>query len=55
MNPAAPDPRASILYNMALVERDSGNVDAARDYLAKSLGLRPNAEVQRVYDSLPPE
>lgn len=53
MNPAAPQPRASLLYNLGIIEAKLGNVDVARVYFQQSLALRPNADVQAALDALP--
>lgn len=52
MNPDSPNPRASILYNMGLIERGAHNRDRAREFFEQSLALRPNDEVQRAFDQL---
>lgn len=52
MDPASPQPRASILYNHGLIEQGFGNKSAARSYFKQSLALRPNAEVQASLDKL---
>jgi hypothetical protein len=53
MNPASPQPRASLLYNLGLIEKGSGNVDAARRYFQQSLALREHPEVRAALNSLP--
>ena len=52
MNPATPQPKASLLYNKGLVETKLGHTDAARQLFVESLALRPNAEVQAALNSL---
>jgi tetratricopeptide (TPR) repeat protein len=52
MNPASPQPRASLLYNQGLIQKKLGNADAARSYFGQSLALRPNADVQAALDGL---
>lgn len=63
-DPTQQQPRASLLYNLGLIEcgRYGGSKDpcpsprnaaAARMYFLQSLALRPNPEVQRALDSLP--
>jgi tetratricopeptide (TPR) repeat protein len=46
MNPASPQPRASILYNFGMVEELRGNKEAARSYYTQSLAVRPSDSVQ---------
>jgi tetratricopeptide (TPR) repeat protein len=52
MNPKAPSPRASILYNLGLIEQGSGNLDAARTYYQQSLALREHPEVRAALESV---
>ena len=52
MNPASPQPRASLLYNEGLIARERGRVDEARIYFAESLALRENSEVRAALDSV---
>ena len=52
MNPTSPQPRASLLYNLGLIEQKLGHGDAARRSYQQSLALRPNADVQAALDSL---
>jgi lipoprotein NlpI len=54
MNPASPQPRASLLYNEGLVAKGAGNIDEARADFIESLALRENAEVRGALNSLPP-
>lgn len=53
MNPAAPDPRASLLYNEGLIAKAGEHVEEARQDFATSLALRENAEVRAALNSLP--
>jgi hypothetical protein len=46
MNPASPQPRASLLYNEGLVAKAAGKIDEARQDFRASLALRENAEVR---------
>lgn len=48
-----PDVLPSLLFNEGLVERQAGNIDAARDYFERSLALRPNEDVRDALNSLP--
>lgn len=52
MNPAEPQPKASLLYNLGMIEQRKGRNDAAREFFKKSLALRPNKEVQGALDKL---
>ena len=52
MNPASPQPRASLLYNEGLVAKATGKLDEARRDFAASLSLRENAEVRAALNSL---
>jgi lipoprotein NlpI len=52
MNPASPQPRASLLYNEGLVAKAAGNVDEARRDFVGSLALRENAEVRAALKGL---
>ncbi|MFI5299098.1 MAG: NADase-type glycan-binding domain-containing protein [Polyangiales bacterium] len=52
-SPTAPQPRASLMYNAGLIEKEAGNFAGARDYFSKSLALREHAEVRAALDSLP--
>lgn len=54
MTPATPQPRASLLYNEGLVEQKLGHNAVARKFFEDSLALRPNPDVQRALDGLPP-
>ena len=51
--PASPQPRASLLYNEALIARQAGDIEGARTTLTQSLSLRENAEVRAALNSLP--
>lgn len=53
MNPASPSPRASILYNLGLIEQGSGNVAGARVHFEASLALREHPEVRAALEALP--
>ncbi len=44
MGPRSPDPRASILYNLGVIEERRGNVRAARAYFKESVDLRPERD-----------
>ncbi len=52
MNPASPQPRASLLYNEGLVAKAAGRIDEARQDFTSSLALRENAEVRAALNSL---
>jgi Tfp pilus assembly protein PilF len=52
-NPDEPQPRASLLYNLGLIEQKEGNVDDARRFFKQSLALREHAKVRAALDSLP--
>lgn len=52
MDPASPNPRASILYNQGMIEERLGNTVAARKLYEQSLAVRPNAEVQAALKKL---
>ena len=52
MNPASPQPRASLLYNEGLVAKAAGNIDQARGDFTASLVLRENAEVRSALNGL---
>lgn len=52
MNPASPQPLASLLYNEGVIEQKLGSKESARNYYQRSLALRPNPEVQTALDSL---
>ena len=52
MNPASPQPRASLLYNEGLVAKSAGKIDEARQDFASSLALRENAEVRAALNAL---
>lgn len=52
MNPASPQPRASLLYNEGLIAKERGRVDEARMYFAESLALRENSEVRAALSSV---
>jgi tetratricopeptide (TPR) repeat protein len=52
MNPASPQPLASLLYNEGLLEQKLGHTDAARGYFQRSVALRPNPDVQAALDAL---
>lgn len=52
MAPATPQPRASVLFNLGLIEQRNGHAEAARDYYQQSLALRENSEVQAALRSL---
>jgi hypothetical protein len=49
-----PDPpnRASLLYNLGLIERSAKIPGRGRDYFEQSLALRPNDEVRKALDSI---
>jgi len=53
MHPAAPQPRASLLYNEGLLAQAAGNIDEARMDFTESLLLRENQEVRQALTSLP--
>jgi hypothetical protein len=55
MNPASPQPRASLLYNEGLIAKAAGRVAEARRSFVESLALREHPEVRAALDSLPPE
>ncbi len=55
MNPASPMPMASILYNQGLIQKATGNVEAARQLFEQSLELREHPEVRAALMSLPGE
>jgi len=52
LNPASPQPRASLLYNEGLIAKAAGNAVEARRDFTESLSLRENAEVRAALDSL---
>lgn len=45
MNPASPQPRASLLFNQGLIAEKRGAKPAARSYFKQSLALRPHKDV----------
>ena len=53
MDPASPQPRASILFNVGLVAKNNGDVDGARKAFTDSLALRENSAVRSALNSLP--
>lgn len=53
MNPASPQPRASLLYNEGLVATAAGKIDEARRDFTSSLALREHPEVRAALNSLP--
>ena len=52
MNPAPPQPRASLLYNEGLIAKAAGKIDEARQDFTSSLAFRENAEVRAALNSL---
>ncbi len=52
MNPPSPQPRASLLYNLGIIEQKLGHTDAARTLYKQSLAIRANTQVQAALDSL---
>ncbi len=53
LNPASPNPRASLLYNEGLIAKSTGDTETARSYFTESLRIRPHPEVRAALDSLP--
>lgn len=51
--PASPNPKASLLYNLGLIEKKAGNNASARRYFEQSLALREHPEVRSALESLP--
>jgi hypothetical protein len=54
LGPASPNPKASLLYNLALIEKAAGRRPMARALLSESLSIRENAEVRSALNTLPP-
>lgn len=52
INPASPQPMASLLYNQALIAIHMGNTEEAKGLLVRSLQLREHPEVRGVYQQL---
>lgn len=46
MNPASPQPRASLLFNQGLIAEKRGDKATARRYFKESLALRPHRDVE---------
>lgn len=55
VNPASPQPRASLLYNEGLLSKRAGKLSEARQQFLESLSLREHPEVRAALNSLPPE
>lgn len=53
-NPASPNPKASLLYNLGLVEKGGGSLKNARALFQASLVVREHPEVRAALDALPP-
>ncbi len=53
MNPASPQPRASLLYNEGLIAKAAGDIETARRDYTESLALREHPGVRAVLESLP--
>ncbi|MFI5300064.1 MAG: hypothetical protein ACHREM_18410 [Polyangiales bacterium] len=51
-DPTAPQPRASLLYNLGLIAKESHDVGGARRYFQASLDLREHPAVRGALDSL---
>lgn len=52
LQPASPQPRASLLYNEGLIAKQAGDVSGARALFDQSLALRENGEVRRALEAL---
>ncbi len=52
IQPASPQPMASLLYNQALISIHMGDTETARSLLQRSLQLREHPEVRAVYQNL---
>jgi hypothetical protein len=52
MDPASPQPRASLLYNEGLIAKERGQLEEARADFTESLSLRENAEVRAALGSV---
>lgn len=52
LDPASPNPRASLLYNLGLIEKKAGNAAAARPLFEQSLALREHPDVRAALDGL---
>ncbi|HQY64829.1 MAG TPA: protein kinase [Polyangiaceae bacterium] len=52
LNPASPNPRASLLYNQGLIAAHAGDVDEARNLYTESLRLRTHKDVQEALAAL---
>jgi hypothetical protein len=52
MNPASPQPRASLLYNQGLIAKAAGKLHESREYFTASLALREHREVRAALNSL---
>ena len=52
IQPASPQPMASLLYNQALISIHMGDTETARSLLQRSLQLREHPEVRAVYRNL---
>lgn len=53
MDPASPQPRASMLFNEGLIAQAAGDVEVARTNFLASLALRENAQVRVALGALP--
>lgn len=54
MNPASPQPRASLLYNEGLIAEAAGQTSEARRYFQESLGLREHPDVRAGLERVSP-
>jgi hypothetical protein len=55
LNPASPQPRASLLYNEGLIAKSAGDIEEARRDFTASLALREHPAVRAALDGLPPK
>ncbi len=55
LNPASPQPRASLLYNEGLIAKAAGDIEGARRNFNDSLALRKHPQVRAALESLPAE